>query len=289
MRLSKLMPNFLAWNQAGDRCKKDYVYAVNRLIKDVGDIDVLEAEMKIVGFFESKKHLDPTTYNNYKRRLRVFFEYARRHRHIQYNPIDLIASRRHRAEDGCVQDEHVIKTMPREMVHFILRRIKNNEPMRYYLPIALLAETGARPIEVCRLKKENLNGNCIHFKLTKTGNPRFVYFSEKLSITVKNWSVIQAEPYLIPSESGLMQSSMSLSRVWTRNANGCITPDSGEQPTLYALRHTKATELLREGLPLGMIAKSLGMSIATLNRYLGYMKQHSLETWEQSKHLSYVS
>lgn len=289
MRILEFLPIFLQWNPANKETKKKYSQLTYRLVEVIGDIELGEVKEHIFKFFEKVDHLDPTTYNNYRRHLHVVFEAAKKRDLINTNPLDLIPTKRPITDEGGLFDEHEVKTIPREIVMQILRNIRTKEQLRYALAIHLIAETGARPIEVCRLKRENFSGNCVHFKVTKTGSPRHVLFPEGLANQIRDF--IKTEPglYLIPRSDGGMMRVDRLTKIFARNSCMFRTYDNPDETIkLYWLRHTKAVQLFGT-LPLVTAAKLLGMSIATANRYYGFTKTHSEEAWQTMSKLSYVS
>jgi integrase len=288
MKLTEYLHIFLKWNQSGPRSKYDYSCIVRYWVSRVGDCELSEASQKIYTFFDSYNNVDPTTYNNYRRRLRAIFASAKTRGLILNNPCDLIPAKRPITEEGGLLDEHEVKTIPFEVIKAILNNIYRTEKIRYALAIHLLAETGARPIEVCRLRKENLNENCVYFKITKTGNPRYVYFPTELADNLRTFTRSEAGIYLLPSESGRIMRPDYLTKVWYRNAEGYRTPDNPEETIkLYWLRHTKAVQLFNS-LPLPIAAKTLGMSINTANRYFGFTRKHAREVWAITHNLSYL-
>jgi len=143
----------------------------------------------------------------------------------------------------------------------------------------LMLETGMRPEEVCRIRRENvdLNACYVFVPFGKTKAAR-----RKLALNERAYNVLQRHinnskitgQYLFP---GRGEGDKPLVKI--NNAHTATIKRSGVAPfKLYALRHTFATRAAQAGVDLVTLASLLGHSRLTMvTRYAHPTEEHQFE------------
>lgn len=169
-------------------------------------------------------------------------------------------------------------------IHKILDTIRTNRYYsKYYSMIYMAITTGARLGEILGLKRnclkdgyitinsslQEVNGQLVDMPpKTQAGYRRITINATLQQLLYKsliNDKVITFDGYVFHTSNGTAYSPRNIERVWKKILEIAELPHKN----FHCLRHTHATQLLAEGVPLLEVAKRLGHSRAshTLNLY----------------------
>lgn len=197
-----------------------------------------------------------------------------------------------------IKSDVLTKANPVSRVKFFA---ENNEQMRVlsqdeellYLMAAsqplqdvatLMLETGARPEEICRLTRENVNLKqgylSIHLGKTKAARRKVPLTARACGILEKRLAGIKGE-YLFAGGRGAEDGSKPIVKL--NNAhNGAVKRGKLKPFRLYDLRHTFATRAAEAGVDLVTLAAMLGHSrIQMVMRYAHPTEEHQINAMKK--------
>lgn len=163
-----------------------------------------------------------------------------------------------------------IHILSREQLKRIISTIKNRKGViklcvkRDIALIMLLADTGARLNEALRLRIEDLHieSRSVHISSeSKTRTMRTSFFGESTAKVLRDLMRVRAEykiksPYLFAGVRTDKVSDSCVEHMLKSIGNRCGIPNL----TPHILRHTCATLLIRNGVPITLVQKQLGHS-----------------------------
>lgn len=138
--------------------------------------------------------------------------------------------------------------------------------------IALLYESGGRPIELTRARWENLKGNYFlipeHKTVKKTHRPKVLYVADAAMKYLTDWRGAKTTGWVFPSETGGQMHRTTITQLFVRLKKR-LPPDARNRMndiTPYTFRHTRATDLIQSGVDPATAALILGNSPVTMLR-----------------------
>lgn len=216
------------------------------------------------------------TLNNILSKLRKYFKFLYTH---EYHPIDLSVY----IPTACnlKRREHLPVILSRDEVKRILDCVDTANPIgkRDYAIILLVARLGLRIGDVVNIKYHNINWdrNCIELLQEKTGQPVCLPLFNDVGTSIINYLkfgrpvsdsdhifIRHYPPFSNLREAGTM--SHALKKYMSRAG---IEIASDRRKGMHILRHSLATELLNNNVPLPVISGILGhTSIESTENYL---------------------
>lgn len=143
-----------------------------------------------------------------------------------------------------------------------------------------LAVTGARPGEFVSLSRLQVKGNGLiilekHKTAGKVHRPRTIYLPPKAEEILRRRAEGKGPSALVfTNTSGRAWTRNSLSMAWRRTCDRAGVP----RFCAYSLRHFRATEWLRLGVPIAHVSELLGhTSTAMVSRYYSHLARHDEE------------
>jgi integrase/recombinase XerD len=119
---------------------------------------------------------------------------------------------------------------------------------------------GLRRSEAVNLKTAHLNFNhkTIHVKQGKGGSDRFVPMNHKIYEALQQYVYSHHRTFCRRKEFVYPFGSRGMDKAFKTLLTHCSEQIQNKQPTLHTLRHSIATHLLQNGMPVEQIAKFLG-------------------------------
>lgn len=147
--------------------------------------------------------------------------------------------------------------------------------MKDTLFFSILAMTGCRPSELAHVKKEDVTNEVIVLNHTKTGRPRIIPIPPPIKNFLKCYISKCVTEYLFMTSRGKMYSYAT----WQHSFDSRIKRLNINRPniTLYSLRHSCATSLLKQDVSPFKIAKLLGNSVEIIERNYSHLVVSDLE------------
>ena len=239
---------------------------------------------------------------NYKKALSNVFQAAVKDNVIDVNPTYGLELGRYVSADQKRKEnaERLEKrnSFSKDDVRKILAYIKPRDIQLYYL-VRVMVQTGLRTQEILALDSnhsvnwkenclvidqaiENIKGQGVQLKSTKTGNPRIVYFNEDVSEALKAQVALKKEElnklmttaelkkaeHLFIFSSHRERPNRLYRREWlSKRFKDYIKKLDVPQYDMYALRHTYANWMLDKKVMPETIAQQMGHDIQTFYRY----------------------
>lgn len=213
-------------------------------------------DYKATRFNEDK--VKPVTVRHDLHALSVFFQWARKYRWCDANPVREVTI----PSDADAVREHVL-TSQEEDTYFA--EAKKNQNLFDVGRLMLLQ--GFRPEEVMSSRKESFNAVSATYLVTngKTRAARRLIHLDEESVRILAARMSSPGPWLFPSSRRKGNHITKL-----RNAHEKVCTGAGVQFVLYDLRHTYATRMLTEGkTDVGTLAAMMGhANLRTIQRYV---------------------
>lgn len=174
------------------------------------------------------------------------------------------------------EQEAKIEIIQKEDIIKILKQIDSMK-LTHQVIIYLLLSTGIRRNEIVNIKMENINfkNKSIYLDFTKSGKPRYCYFSDKLEsllkeLTLKNDS---ENPYLFQHGTTHIDKQTISSMLFK------LKKDLGiDVLSSHKFRHLYATQLLKNGADIYTVKQLLGHSkLENTQRYLDFTNEELKE------------
>jgi site-specific recombinase XerD len=185
------------------------------------------------------------------RALRAFFSWAIEEELLEKNPMKKIKL--------LPVERKVLRTVSVEDIQRILDAARKNKRTgtRDAAIILFMVTTGVRPGELCSLNVGDLDLREMSARVRGKSGGHIVYFSEPTKRAIvkylKESRRLDPGEILFPSRKGGRLTPNALDHLCTR-----LEEDTGVRVYPYLLRHTMATELLREGKPVEYVSRQLG-------------------------------
>lgn len=197
-----------------------------------------------------------------------------------------------------IKSDVLTKSNPVSRVKFFAEnneqtRVLSQDEERLYLMAAsqplqdvatLLIETGARPEEVCRLRRENINLDqgylSVPFGKTKAARRKVPLTARAYAVLEKRLAAMKGD-YLFAGGRGAEDGSKPIVKL--NNAHTGTVKRAGVNPfRLYDLRHTFATRAAEAGIDLVTLAAMLGHSrIQMVLRYAHPSEEHQFSAMKK--------
>ncbi|MDP8217594.1 MAG: site-specific integrase [Candidatus Theseobacter exili] len=227
---------------------------------DISDMD----EVSVIGFTETFTRYSSSTIHNTLCSLRTFFHYLFQNRFVSKNFAYIVP------HDGYRQRTKVPSAYPKEDVEKLLISIDRGSPKgkRDYAIILIAARLGLRAQDICNLSFNNLKWetDTIELLQQKTKKPITLPMLEDVGLAIIDY-LKYARPEcestkaiflrLIPP-IGKLEAPTLHSIVTKHMRTAGIKIQDGKKHGPHALRHSLASALLEEKIPLPIISEVLG-------------------------------
>lgn len=172
-----------------------------------------------------------------------------------------------------------IETIQKEDIAKILSHLDAMK-LSHQIIILLLLSTGIRRNELVNIKMQNVNfkQKSIYLEFTKSGNPRYCYFGDKLEKLLqmqiaKNVQKDPTNPYLLP-KNGSHIDKITVSSMLTKLKKDLDI----DILSSHKFRHLYATQLLKNGADIFTVKELLGhQRLEMTQRYLDFTNEEIKE------------
>lgn len=211
----------------------------------------------VTKWFDDYSTTAPSNANLCLQVLRHIFNHAAACEHVASNPARSIRPNPRRKVTRFLSREEL------ERLHSVLDRHADAKGTRSSLRlqidvIRLLILTGCRKNEIVRLRRDEVYGNQIRLRDSKTG-PRTVFLSAEAR-SILEQRLKSSQEYLFPSSRDGNRPIHDNLSLWYR-----VRKEAGlEDVRLHDLRHTYASHAVMQGTPLPVVARLLGHSQTTM-------------------------
>lgn len=274
----------------------------------MGRVPVLEINKLVIQRFYNEileKGNSPKSIEFIRKVLSKFFQFALSEGYIVRNPIQgMKLPTKH--EENISDQKTEIETFSKEDLKLILDSV-GNVKLRYIIMFATL--TGARIGEILALEKDDIKGDVLkinksirnvrvyadqnnyhyEFKVTRPKSEssiREIPIPQKLKLELKNLSILVKEErlklgpayteniLLFPSTTGTYLDVKNVRTSWKRALKNTDIPHK----KFHTLRHTYATQLIKNGVTLLTVSRLLGhSSIKTTEIYAHTLEETKIE------------
>jgi site-specific recombinase XerD len=236
----------------------DYLNSIG--ITDINDLN----EAVVLGFTNTFTRYSPSVIHNTLCSLRTFFHYLFQNGFISRNFAYIVP------HDGYRKRTKIPSAYPKKDVEKLLKSIDRGNPKgkRDYAIILIAARLGLRAQNICNLSFNNLKWetNTIELLQDKTKKPLILPLLEDVGLAIIDY-LKYARPKcestdvvflrLIPPV-GKLEAPTLHSIVTQHMQTAGIKIDNGKKHGPHALRHSLASALLEENIPLPVISEVLG-------------------------------
>ncbi len=224
---------------------------IQAIAKPVGSITTADIR-DYLSSCKSKGHKN-TTVGNTRRILNSFFEWCVLEGIVTVNPVRRIASIK--------QEKSPRHAMQRIELEYLRNACTN---LRDKALVDFLYSTGARVSELCNVRIDNIDWERKEILIDhgKGGVSRLTYLNPEAEVSLKAYLSSRSDdsPYIFARTKGKSVSPLDAKTV--QNAIDRIVANSGRQfsvkITPHVFRHTIATVLLRNGMPVEQVQRFLG-------------------------------
>ena len=207
------------------------------------------SRLRVVRWFEAYSRTAPAGANRTLDDLRQIFNHAIICGHIETSPACAIPRNRANARTRFLSREEV-----RRLHQALDRHAQRSESKRQQADIIrLLLLTGCRKNEIARLRWQEVDGDCLNLKETKTG-PRRVLLNARARVIIERRRGRSTSDWVFPSVRNPASPQGDLTRLWFAVRRGAGIEDV----RLHDLRHTVASHAVMQGVPLPIVARVLG-------------------------------
>lgn len=133
----------------------------------------------------------------------------------------------------------------------------------------------SRPGEIAHLTKNDVTADLLYFRQTKTGEPRIVPIPPLVKDKLQSHISKCKTDSLFVTRTGVPYSDHSWGHMFEKRLKVAGVARPGL--TLYSLRHTAITELLRQRIPAQTIAKLCGTSVNMITEVYAHMVLDDVE------------
>ena len=207
------------------------------------------SRLRVIRWFEAYSRTAPAGANRVLDDLRQIFNHAIICGHIETSPACAIPRNRAPARTRFLSREEI-----RRLHQALDRHAQRSESKRQQADIIrLLLLTGCRRNEIARLRWQEVDGDCLNLKETKTG-PRRVLLNARARVIIERRRGRSTSDWVFPSVRNPASPQYDVTRLW--NAVRC---EAGiDDMRLHDLRHTVASHAVMQGVPLPIVSRILG-------------------------------
>lgn len=236
---------------------KEYNYLFKIIKEHFGNVPISEiTEEQILGLYKAKFN-NPVLLRKLKIKLKLIFDYSFKIYDVDNKAIfkiDVKPNRIHKTKEIYTLEEFIE-----------LDNVLKNEDLHFRVFFNLLYFTGARPNEIGALFCDDINliNNTISINKTRISSKEFnspkTYSSTRIVSISQNVSKLLKE--YLQSIPNLKNEFIFLSyRVYNAKLNELIKNNNLKKITPHGFRHSHASFLISQGIPITDIAKRLGHS-----------------------------
>ncbi len=257
-----------------DRCKpstqRNYGGSLKRqLLPTFGSrrLDRITRTMAL-GWFEDYSRTAPGCANQALKLLRQILDHAIACGHVAVNPTRGICRNPGRKLTRFLSREEIRK------LHGVLDRYAQGSLSQAQQAdtIRLLLLTGCRKMEILRLRRDEVKGDRLEFRDSKTG-PRTVMLNGPAQDIVERRMAQGAGPWLFPSVKASSRPQYHGLPLWY-----AVRREAGiEDMRLHDLRHTVASQAAMNGVPLPVVARMLGHSNVSMTMRYAHIGDREVE------------
>ena len=250
----------------------------HRSVAEIEPIDVSQFFPQLIGRYQA------TSIRTVVSVLRSFITYIGKTGIAQAEPLLRAIPRR------CARKRSIIPTITKEEGEAILsaQQADGSCSQRDRAIILLALRTGLRSIDVINLKLSDIDwrNDTISIVQQKTGEPLVLPLVPEVGNAIATYIMQERPesdvPYVFLRSQAPYKQLTSHSSCWRISANAmksaCIRQEKGSRKGLHVFRHSLATTLLAEGVPVPIIASILGHSNKeSTNIYLSADEVHLKE------------
>ena len=207
------------------------------------------SRLMVVRWFEAYSRTAPAGANRVLDDLRQILNHAIACGHIETNPACAIPRNRAPARTRFLSREEL-----RRLHRALDRHAQRSESKRQQADIIrLLLLTGCRKNEIARLHWQEVDGDHLNLKDSKTG-PRRVLLNARARAIIERRKGQSASEWVFPSVRNPAIPQGDVTRPWFS-----VRREAGiEDVRLHDLRHTVASHAVMQGVPLPIVARVLG-------------------------------
>ena len=236
------------------------IYLNSRGIVDIRDMD----EITVLGFTDTFIRYSPSVIHNTLCTLRTFFHYLYQNGFVSKDFAYIVPN------DGYRQRTKVPSAYPKEDVKNLLGIIDRGNPKgkRDYAMLLIAARLGLRAQDICDLSFNNLKWetNTIELLQEKTKEPIALPLLEDVGMAIIDYLKYGRPDYeftnaiflRLTPPLGKLQAPTLHSIVTQHMRTAGIKIEDGKKHGPHALRHSLASVLLEENIPLPVISEILG-------------------------------
>ncbi|RLG54500.1 MAG: hypothetical protein DRO00_01200 [Thermoproteota archaeon] len=280
---SELLKGFIAYLKArglSERTiKENYSYKVRKFLewlnlkrKNLEKVSLQDC-YEFLSFIQEKRRLKNRTLITYIAGLTAFFDYLKLTKKIDNNPWKEVPRPRiEQTEIEFLDVEEIEKLI--EISEQLARDpiTKVRDP----LIIHFLFETGVRISELCSLRWEDIDWKHREIKIRgKGGKERIVFISLELAKRLRTWMLLSEPSFKDEPVLGISQRSVQ--RLMKK-----LSEATGKRITAHMIRHSTATNLLKQGASVEAIRLLLGhSSLSTTQKYMHLDREGLREEWRK--------
>ena len=284
-------------SEAGETTKNNYRRHLNMLKDRLGkSIPVKSITEEDIRSFCFRPELATATKKSYLNHLKVFFRWLKKQGLVDKNVTKDIKALDppNKIVEKTITYQELMKIFDAFDEYYRKQRAKKSVTKKHQMRvwfkplIATTYYTGLRAKEVVNLRWRDvdlINGyitiKCTSRSSTKTGKERRIPIRENLKSWLINWYLNQDRPktgYVFPSSKNIngnqKMCKLAMSKSYKKFVRLAGLPES---INFHGLRHTCATDLLREGLKIESVADWLGDTVETVNKHYKHLDETDLK------------
>lgn len=286
MKLKEAVNTFVEYKscEISELSIKDYKILLANLCKTYREFELNQITDLMLLEWLNAKQLSWLGFNNYRKRLNVFFTFWHKRRVISENPIYFIVPKKPNRKLGEKRPEEVPKNLSIELRREIITRFKLYSSAKYHSFVCLLAATGARPSEARKLLKTNLQLEEAYLEQTKTYQPRTLFFPKVVGQIILDYANSHPSRYVFPSKDDINRPMgyEGFKKEWDMLRYGLVQPETNILINPYMLRHSFATDMLGN-VDILEASKFIGNSPEVFKGYVHANKQRLQKTYNKIK------
>lgn len=272
MKIDELKNNWLNYLVGRGRCegtRKDYSDEIDKFIKHLNSIGINDIQLVTTQIIEEYIFNSNVCTNTKAWKMipiKGFFNFLLRRKYIEFNPASNLES----IKTSQTRPEYLSQEQSTKLLNTIEKESTQFYKLRDLTLVKLLMKTGLRRAEVVSLNVEDIDFSKHMLRVKRKGNrEEYVIMHDELIEDIRNYlKTIKGNPSepLFLSKKG---QRLSASSIWHIIKTYSKKAGLNDRVTVHSLRHTFATSLLSESMPLPYIQKLMGhRSPQTTSRYL---------------------